>query len=76
MLEKIQNLPLGKRKIILWVSLLVIAAALFFWYIADAKQKLKNLKLENLKQGLGLSKVLEELRKIEFPGSGTSTSQK
>ncbi|MFH1037004.1 MAG: hypothetical protein V1756_03035 [Patescibacteria group bacterium] len=78
-LEKIQNLPLKKKKIILWALMIIIGGTLFIWYIEDVQEKFGSLNIENLKEGLGLPRLQEELNnlpKLEIPGiefSGTSS---
>lgn len=63
-LGKIQNLPEGKRKIILWSVVVVLGLFLFIFFIKNTQKNFKNLKLENIKEELGLPSLKEELGSI------------
>jgi hypothetical protein len=81
-LEKIQNLPAGKRKFILWFLLVIIALLMFYFYGKDVSARLKNLTGENFKKGLNLDKLKEgfdqmpklQMPKIEIPAQGTEAT--
>jgi len=67
-LEKIQALPEDKRKIILWVMVVLLGLVLFAWYFKNIKllpvdgAKLQSdLKLNELKEGL------KNVPKVEMP---------
>ena len=44
-LEKIRDLPLAKRKVILWVIVIVIGIVLMSWWLKGLFQKLENPEL-------------------------------
>jgi type III secretory pathway component EscR len=48
-LEKLQNLPEGKRKIILWSVAIILSLFLLSFYIKNSQQKLRNFHLEEIK---------------------------
>ncbi len=48
-LEKLQNLPERKRKIILWSAVVVISLCFLIFYIKNIQQKLGNFQLEKIK---------------------------
>ena len=41
-LEKIQNLPEAKRRIILWLVVVLIGLVLIFWWGKGFQEKIKN----------------------------------
>ena len=49
LLEKIKNLPVYVRKIILWAIIVLIGVLLLFWWIKNFQQNLRSLKKEELK---------------------------
>lgn len=71
-LEKLQNLPERKKKIILWISIVIVALFLFAWYFQSAQKVLQasrsnrvfeeELKIPGLQEKMG-----EMLEKVE-PG--------
>jgi|WetSurMetagenome_2_1015567.scaffolds.fasta_scaffold1397776_2 hypothetical protein len=69
-LEKIQNLPVGKRKFILWFLLAIIALLLFSLYMKNVSSRLKNLNADDFKKGLNVDKLKEgfnQLPKMQTP---------
>jgi len=67
-LEKIQNLPENRRKIILWATVVVLGLVFFIWYFKnvrlvpiDKEQMQSDLKLQDLKEDL------KNLPKFEWP---------
>ncbi len=67
-LEKIQNLPEDKRKIILWATVVILGLVFFVWYFKNVKlipidkEKLQSdFKLQDLKNDL------KNLPKFELP---------
>jgi hypothetical protein len=67
-LEKIQNLPEDRRKIILWATVIILGLVFFTWYFKNIKllpidkEKLQNdLKVQDLKENLS------NLPKFELP---------
>jgi len=70
-LNKIQKLPETKRKIILWLIMIMLAVLLFKFYlgfyIKDFQKKLKYINKEKIRAELQIPKLEEELRKIGIP---------
>lgn len=69
-LEKIQNLPERKRKIILWLIIIIIGLALFVFWAKNFQRKLKSFEKEKFKEELQLpsfQEKLKEIPKIEIP---------
>ena len=69
-LHKLQNLPEQKRKIILWIAVIVVGILFFTFYIKNVQQRLKSFKAEELQQGLKIPELQEELKelpKFEMP---------
>jgi len=69
-LYKLQNLSEGKRKIILWLVVIIIGASLLTWYSKNIQQKFKNFQIEKFKEKFKLPSFQEEIKefpKIEFP---------
>ena len=68
--DKIRNLPESKRKVILWVIIIILAAGLLTWWVKNLQQRLKSFKTEELKEQLKLPSFKEELEgmpKLEIP---------
>jgi hypothetical protein len=53
-LNKIRSLPEKKRKVILWVTVIVIALILLVVWIKFSKQRIESFNMEEFKEGLGL----------------------
>ena len=53
-LNKIRNLPEKKRKIILWVTVIIVALILLVIWIRLSKQRVESFKVEEFKEGLEL----------------------
>jgi len=51
-ISKIQNLPVQKRKIILWSVVIIIGIALFIPITKNFREKLGGLKMEDVKKEL------------------------
>ncbi len=65
-LKKIQNLPEGKRRIILWSIVIIVGFFIFALWIKNTQGKLKSFQ----GGGLNLPSLKEELKgmpKIEMP---------
>ena len=60
-LKKIQNLPEKKRKIILWVVIIVIGTGLLVWWIGSIEERLKIFQASDFKQ------EFDKIPKIEIP---------
>jgi hypothetical protein len=56
-LNKIRSLPERKRKIILWVTVIVVASALLVFWIKFSKQRIESFNVEEFKEGLELSSL-------------------
>ncbi len=70
LLSKIQGLPEGKRKIIFWAVMIVLALILSGFYIKNAQKRIVNINTEKAKEELQLPYLEEELKKlpkIEIP---------
>ncbi len=69
-LNKIQALPDRGKKIILWITLIIIGIFLIVFYIQNMKNKVKNLKQEDVEEGLQISEIKERFKnlpKFEIP---------
>lgn len=69
-LEKLQKLPLGKRKIILWTVMVVVGIVLAFFFIRIVKNSVRIFGTEEFKKGFNTQKFQEEIKKlpqIEMP---------
>lgn len=70
LLEKLRNLPEGKRKIILEIVVVLVAVLFSIFYIKSLKLRLESLKSEEIRERLKISEFqekLKELPKIEMP---------
>ena len=63
-LEKIQNLPEIKRKIIFWSLIVIVALVLLFFVFNNLKKSLAELETENLKEELKIPELEEELQNL------------
>lgn len=63
-LEKIQNLPEQKRKVILWAVVVILGIGLLTFYIKNIQQKFKNIGKEELQKQLRLPELQEKLRQV------------
>lgn len=63
-LQKIQNLPEKKRKIILWAAVIIIGILLLTFYIKNVQQRLKSFQGGGFKQGLKIPELQEALKKV------------
>lgn len=87
-LKKIQNLPEGKRKIILWVLIIIIGVLFVSFFINNSKKKFSSYDQKDWTEGLNLPNMPdmpnlgEELKKIpnielldmEMPSTTAETS--
>ncbi|OGZ18571.1 MAG: hypothetical protein A2175_01840 [Candidatus Nealsonbacteria bacterium RBG_13_42_11] len=64
-LQKIQNLPEGKRKIILWGTVIIIGIALFFFWTKNAKKSFTNFDMGEFQKQLNFPKI--EIPKFDLP---------
>lgn len=65
-LKKIQKLPEKKRKIILWIIVVVIGVGMLIWLIGGFGERLKVLQTEELKKELRLPELKQKLDIPEF----------
>ena len=63
-LQKIQNLPETKRKIIFWCLIVVIGLVLLFFVFNNLQKRLAELEAENLKEELNIPLLEEELKNL------------
>jgi len=63
-LRKLQDLPEQKRKIILWLLVVLIALCLLPFYIKNVQQRLKIFQGGGLERGLKILELQEELKKV------------
>jgi len=69
-LERIQNLPERKRKIIFWLIVIIIGISAFAWWAKNLETRIKSFKSEKIKEELQLPELEEELKnlpKFEVP---------
>jgi polyferredoxin len=69
-LKKLQSLPERTRKIILWITVIIISLGLLSWWVKNFQQKLKSFKTREFKKELkipSLEKELKNLPKLEVP---------
>lgn len=48
-IQRIQDLPVNKRKMILWAAVIVIGSVLILWWLKTFQEKIKNFNLEEIK---------------------------
>ncbi len=53
-LQKIQNLPEKKRKIILWLIVIIIGIVLGYFWIKNFQEKINNFRMEDFKNELNI----------------------
>jgi len=66
LLERIRNLPQRRKKIILWLVLVVSGAFLFSFWFSDVKKSVKNLDGGEFKKELNFPKI--EWPEFKLPG--------
>ena len=69
-LNKIQNLPEGKRKTIFWLIIIIVGISLLIWWAKNLEMRIKSFKSEKIKEELQLPKLeegLKSLPKFEVP---------
>jgi hypothetical protein len=64
-LEKIQKLPEGKKKIILWGTVIIIGIALFFFWTKNVKKSFTNFNMGEFQKQLNFPKI--EIPKVDLP---------
>jgi hypothetical protein len=78
-LQKIQNLPEGKRKIILWFLVVVIGILLFSFYFKYIGARISNFNMGGLKEGLKIDELKKNLENmpginLQLPSNQATTS--
>ncbi len=68
-LEKIRSLPEKARKIILWVTVTILAVIMLTWWFGGLPEKIKQLNLQKIE----LPKI--EIPKIEIPEINTNAQK-
>lgn len=61
-LDKIQKLPEGKKKILLWLIIIILGVFLLKFYIADVKKNIKAIEIEKIKQQFQPEEIENELK--------------
>ncbi len=79
-LEKIQNLSSGKKKIILWATVVVFGAGLCLFWTLNVKKAIADFQTEEIRRGMerGKESIKNDLRvvpKIEIPEEGEKKLQ-
>lgn len=69
-LEKLQNLPEGKKKIILWISVIILTLFLFGWYFKNTQKILNTPRTNQLFQEELKIPILQERMKGLFQQLG------
>jgi uncharacterized membrane protein YvbJ len=63
-LRKIQNLPEGKRKIILWTAVIIVCFILLTFWVKISQQRIKSFEAQEFRQELNLPSFSEELKNL------------
>ncbi len=69
-LEKIQTLPEGRKRVIFWSVVIVISLVLLTVYLKSVQRRLKSFETGKIEEELRLPPLEEELKgmpKIEMP---------
>lgn len=69
-IERIQNLPEEKRKVIFWLAVIIIGISLFLGWVKSLEMKIKSFRTEKIKEELKIPRLEEELKglqKLEMP---------
>lgn len=66
-LQKIQNLPSAKRKLVFWLMLIVLGLVLFTFWIINIRQRIKNFPKEKFLEDIKLPKFKEKLGDLPKP---------
>ena len=64
-LNKIQNLPEGKRKTIFWLIIIIVGISLLIWWAKNLEMRIKSFKSEKLREELRLPQFEEELKGLQ-----------
>lgn len=70
-LAKLQNQPESTKKIILWLTVIVIGLALIVIYVKHIQKTIANFNIEDLSRQLNLPSFEEQLKDLpepEMPG--------
>ena len=63
-LEKLQNLPLKTRKVILWSIIVVVGSTLLFFWIGNIQKRIKGFEKGEIMKEINLPSFKEELKEI------------
>ena len=63
-LGKIQKLPESRRKIILWIVIIIIGLTLLNFWLKNFQEKLKGFEMEKFKQELKIPSLEKELKNL------------
>lgn len=63
-LERLQKLPEGQRKIILWSAVILIGILFFAFYIKNVQRALGNLAGEKIREQLRIPEFQEKIKEI------------
>ena len=68
-LNKIQNLPVKQRKIILWSVMIILGFFLFWFNLRNFQIRMKTIEREETKEKFQIPKLEEELKEVlkNFP---------
>ena len=69
-IEKLQNKPENTKKIILWVTVIIVGLVLFFLWIINAKRSIQEFWKEDFFTNFnvsGFKEKMENLPKVEIP---------
>jgi len=53
-LEKIRNLPELRKKVILWIIVVMVGGILGYFWLDDLQEKIKNFEIEKFQEELKL----------------------
>jgi len=78
LVEKIQNLPERKRKIILWLFVVVIGSTLLIFWFKNTQKIFRSFPKKELEEKFqsSLQEKLKEMPKIEIPTSSEEEIKK
>lgn len=66
-MQKIRQLPEWKKKVILWITIVVIGAGLLTLWVNNFIKKIQNISKEGFSKGIDTSSLKENIDKIQKP---------
>jgi uncharacterized membrane protein len=63
-LQDVQNQPENVRKTILWVTVIILAIVLLFFWGKNVKQRFKEIDVDGVKSDLNIPALQEELKNL------------